>query len=61
MNKSLKEFGSRLRPDGVDFAIKFIYELKPYNKTSFKQALTQVSKYTEVLGGDWIIVIDMYK
>ena len=61
MNKSLKEFGSRLRPDGVDFANKIIYDLKPYIKTSIKQALTQVSKYTEVLGGDWIIVIDMYK
>jgi len=61
LNKSLKQYGSRLRPDGVDFTNRIIYELKPYNKHSFNQALKQVEKYRKVLGGNWIIVIDMYK
>jgi RHS repeat-associated protein len=61
LNKSLKKYGSRLRPDAIDFTNKIIYELKPYNKRSFNRALKQVEKYKEILGGDWIIVIDMYK
>ena len=50
-----------MRPDAIDFTNKIIYELKPYNKRSFNRALKQVEKYKEILGGDWIIVIDMYK
>ena len=52
---------SRLRPDAIDFQNRIIYELKPYNKRSFKRAIKQTNKYAKELGGEWTIVIDMYK
>ena len=61
INKSLKKYGSRLRPDAIDFKNNIIYELKPYNKASYKRALKQTNRYAKILGGKWKIVIDMYR
>lgn len=59
INKAIKN--TRYRPDAVDFTNEIIYELKPYNKRSYKRALKQTSRYANILGGEWKIVIDMYK
>ena len=61
VNRSLSKYGSKLRPDAVDFDNRIIYELKPYNKRAYKQALRQTKRYAESMGGAWTIVIDMYK
>ena len=61
VNKSLKKYGSKLRPDAIDFKNRIIYELKPYNKTSYNRALRQANTYAKILGGKWNIVIDMYR
>ena len=50
----------RLRPDAVDESNKIIYELKPFNKNSYKKALKQVQKYVDELGGKWNVVLDFY-
>ena len=52
--------GTRLRVDGLNETTMTIYELKPYNKRSYKKALRQTNRYANILGGDWKIVIDMY-
>ena len=57
----MKKYGSRLRPDAVDLKNRIIYELKPYNKASYKRALKQANSYAKILGGKWNIVIDMYR
>lgn len=61
LGKALKDYGSRLKPDAVDFTNRIIYELKPYNKNAYKRALKQASGYAKTLGGKWNIVIDMYR
>ena len=61
LGKALKEYGSKLKPDAVDFTNRIIYELKPYNKNAYKRALKQASGYANTLGGKWTIVIDMYR
>lgn len=61
VNKSLKKYDSRLRPDAIDFKNRIIYELKPYNKSSYNKALCQTNTYAKILGGRWNIVIDMYR
>ena len=61
INKSLTKWSSKLRPDAVDRKNRIIYELKPYNRRSFKQALKQTKRYAKILGGRWRIVIDMYR
>lgn len=58
VNRAIKN--TRYRPDAVDFTNRIIYELKPYNKRSYKQALRQTNRYANILIGDWKIVIDMY-
>ncbi len=58
VNRAIKN--TRYRPDAVDFTNRIIYELKPYNKRSYKKALRQTSRYADILGGEWKIVIDMY-
>lgn len=60
LDEALSEYGSRLRPDGVDFTNRIIYELKPYNKRAFQRATKQAKQYADTLGGEWTIVIDMY-
>lgn len=57
----MKDFGSRLKPDAVDFTNRIIYELKPYNKNAYKRALKQVAGYVNVLEGKWKVVIDIYR
>lgn len=61
INQTLKKWGSRLRPDAVDCSNRIIYELKPYNKRSYKKALKQTKRYAKKMGGKWKIVIDMYR
>lgn len=61
LGKALKDFGSRLKPDAVDFTNRIIYELKPYNKNAYKRALKQVAGYVNVLEGKWKVVIDIYR
>ena len=61
INQPLKEVKSKLRPDAVDKVNRIIYELKPYNKRSYKRALKQTKRYATLLGGKWKIVIDMYR
>ena len=58
VNRAIKN--TKYRPDAVDFTNRIIYELKPYNKRSYKKALRQTNRYANILGGDWRIVIDMY-
>lgn len=59
INKAIKN--TRYRPDAVDFTNRIIYELKPYNRYSYKKALRQTKRYADILGGDWTVVIDMYR
>ncbi len=61
VNQALKRYSSSLRPDAVDFKNGIIYELKPYNKKSYKTALRQTNRYAKIMGGKWKIVIDMYR
>lgn len=58
VNRAIKN--TRYRPDAVDFTNGIIYELKPYNRRFYKQAIRQTKRYANILGGDWKIVIDMY-
>ena len=61
LNRSLKKYGSKCRPDAVDMKNRIIYELKPYNKNSYKRALKQTNRYAQILGDKWKIVIDFYR
>ena len=66
INKALstvfEEVSSKMRPDAIDTAKNVIYELKPYNKSSFKRAISQTQRYLKEIGNppNWTIVIDMY-
>ena len=66
VNKALKTaFGdvdSLLRPDGINKISQIIYELKPCNPKSLKQAVNQVKKYIEMLDepNEWLAIIDLY-
>lgn len=61
LGKALTDYGSKLKPDAVDFTNRIIYELKPYNKNAYKRALKQANRYANTMGGQWKIVIDMYR
>ena len=66
INKALstvfEEVSSKMRPDAIDTAKNVIYELKPYNKSSFTKAISQTQRYLKEMGNpkNWTIVIDMY-
>ncbi len=65
VNKTIKTIDAKIpclwRPDAVDVENHIIYELKPYNRRSYRRALRQTRRYAKKLGGDWKIVIDMYR
>jgi len=64
---AMKEFNriKGIRPDFVDFSTKTIYELKPFNPRSIQQGWKQLYNYQkifqEVYGGEWNIVLDLYR
>lgn len=63
---TFKEFNKikGIRPDFVDFTIKTIYELKPYNPRAIREGLKQLDRYKsafeETYGSGWKTVLDTY-
>jgi hypothetical protein len=53
-----------IRPDFVDFEIKTIYELKPFNPRGIQMGMQQLNKYKSIFeqnyGGSWKTVLDHY-
>lgn len=57
-----EEITSKSRPDAIDTAQNIIYELKPYNRSSFIKAINQTKRYLNEMGNpsNWTVIIDMY-
>ena len=45
--------GKGARVDGIDFANKIVYELKPNNPKAIRRGLKQLDRYLDILGDGW--------
>ena len=50
--------GSRV--DGIDWANRIVYELKPNNPRAIQRGLRQLDRYLGVLGEDWLGILLTY-
>ena len=64
LSSSFDGITSLKRPDAVDLINNILYELKPYHRDSFRQAIKQTEGYLNEINKSrperWIVVIDMY-
>ena len=58
------KYGSRVidihnRVDGIDVALRLVYELKPYNKRSIRQGIKQLYRYQKAIYKKYEVIYEM--